>query len=115
LKEALFLSIWLRRQEAQVYQTRALVQGLVDIVTSLEGGKSSLGDTFQNYVEAVFPFARQQRKEMDEKMKEALKRETSKGIITFSPMSDKFLERKLKVLQLDEEFKQRMAARKGKR
>jgi hypothetical protein len=89
-----------------------LAQGLADVVLSMENGKENVSGVFRSYLEAVFPFLKTEHEAVEKRMKEALKKETAKGFITFKPVADKFLKQKVKTMQLDEDFKQRLATKR---
>ena len=119
MKEALFLSVWLRRQEAQVFQVRILAQGLSDLAAAALKGesKSTVGEIFKEYTESVFPFTKGQKNAKDDEMKAVMKREVDKGMLTFQAHPVSFLQKKAKTMQLPDDFKQRLAekAAKGKK
>lgn len=110
LREALFLTVWLRRQEIEVHRQKILAQGLSD-VASAGGGQSSVGDAFRKFIDAVFPFQKQAQADIDAKMKEVMDRQVAKGALTFSPMSLDFLKKKAKTLQVPDEFHQKLRQR----
>jgi hypothetical protein len=115
LKEALFLSVWLRRQEAQVFQVRILAQGLADLATK----ESHVAEIFKEYTESVFPFTKGQQDSKDAEMKAVMKREVDKGMLTFQAHPVSFLRNKAQeMLELPEDFKKKLAAKaaaKGKK
>ena len=97
------------------HQGRILAQGLADIALSMEGGKTNVSTAFKLYVEALFPFTRQQQEEQEKKMREVMKKEVEKGVITFKPVADRFLKQKLKHMELDDEFKRKLSERKARK
>jgi hypothetical protein len=110
LREALFLSIWLRRQEAEVLKTRLLAQGLADMA----GGSSNVISIFSSYLDAVLPFAKGQKQDTDKKMVAALKKEVAKGALVFSPASTDVLKKKAKTMRVPDDFAVKMQQRRLK-
>lgn len=110
LREALFLSVWLRRQEIEIHRERVLAQGLADVVGAL-GAKSSVIDAFTKYVDTVFPFNKQVKTDMDTKMKEVMERQVKKGALTFTPIAMDFLKKKTKTLSLPDDFQRKLRQR----
>lgn len=112
LKEALFLTVWLKRQEAEVFKTRVLAQGFVD--TSEDGAKGT-SDVFKRYVVAALPFLEKSQTASDTKMKETMEREVKKGVLVFNTPTSNPLIQRAKTMTLPDEFRQKMLNRKGKR
>lgn len=109
LREALFLTVWLRRQEAEVFKTRVFAQGFVDMS---EDGAKSTTEVFKKYVAAALPFMEKSQTDSDRKMKEAMEREVKKGVIVFNAPQANPLVQRAKVMSLPDEFRQRLAERK---
>jgi len=107
------LSVWLKRQEAQAYQARIFAQGLADVAVA-GGGKEQVSGVFKSYIEALFPFMRIEQAAKDAEMKQAMKKEIERGVITFKPVAEDFLRRRVKTMELPEDFKKKLAARRGK-
>ena len=104
------MTVWHRRQEAQVLEHRMLAQGLSDLAAA---GKvqSSVGEVFKKYLEAKFPWAKSVEAAKDEEMKEMMQRQVAKGVITFQPMSMDFLKKKAEVMQMPDEWAERLRER----
>lgn len=107
------MSVWLKRQEAQAYQVRILAQGLSDIALSLEGGKTNVPEIFKDYLSALFPFQKVDQDAKDAVMKEAMKKEVKKGMLTFKPMAMDVLKKKAKTMELPDDFKQKLASKRS--
>lgn len=107
------MSVWLRRQEAQVFQVRLLAQGLSDLVAKAGAGeKSAVGDIFKEYTESVFPFTKGVQAQKDEAMKAVMKKEVEKGMISFQAADMSFLQKKAQtMLELPDDFKKKLAAK----
>lgn len=76
--------------------------------------KTAVGDVFKTFIETIFPFAKGQQQEMEKRMRDVMKKEVARGVITFKPVADKFLHQKLKTMTLDDDFKKKIAEkRKG--
>lgn len=111
LREALFLTVELKRQEAEVLKTRVFAQGIVDLS---EKGAEATASVFQKYVAAALPFMKQQQDQTDKKMKEAMEREVKKGVIVFNPPQANPLMQRAKAISIDSETREKLANR-GKR
>lgn len=107
LKEALFLSVWLKRQEARIVEARILAQGLSDLI----GEKNNVAEVFQNLIVAILPYSKQEQVKTDEKMKEAMKREVARGVITFKTEGDSPLQKRAKVIREPDEMTKKMIER----
>jgi hypothetical protein len=112
LREALFLTVWLRRQEAEVFKTRIFAQGFVDID---EDGAKGTAEVFKRYVASALPFLEKSQTATDKQMKEAMQREVKKGVIKFSAPTSNPLVQRAKSMRLPDEFRQKMLNRTGKR
>lgn len=117
LKEALFLTVWLRRQEQRVQEQRILAQGLTDLIQAVREVKDEphIQEVFQKYIESVFPFLVKEEEEKRKRIKETLTKE-AEGIITFRPAGENFVRRQAKVMQMDDEWARKLrerAERKG--
>jgi hypothetical protein len=110
LKEALFLTVWHRRQEAQVLEHRMLAQGLSDL-TAAGKVQSSVGDIFKKYVEAKFPWMKSAEAAKDSEMKDMMQKQVAKGVLTFKPMSMDFLKKKAEVMQMPDEWAEKLRER----
>lgn len=116
IKEAAFLTVWLRRQEAVIHRERLLVQGLADLI-SLGGGKiDNVQSSFKTFINSIFPFQVEQQADKDKEMKQVMEREVQKGAITFTPMDTNFLKKKAKSMEIEDDFKKKLQekARKGR-
>jgi hypothetical protein len=113
LREAVFLAVWLKRQEAEAYQARIFAQGFYDLTVAMQG-KSNVDDAFKLFVEALFPFRDAKKEAKDAEMKEMLKRQASRGPITFKPVANDFLRERARRVTVPEDFARKLAEkRKG--
>lgn len=108
MKEALFLAVWLRRQEAEVYRDRLMAQGFSDLVGAM-GGKSNVEDAFQKLIAALMPYAAKEEGSKDRDLVATMKKHTEKpGVLTFKPVSTEVFNNRVKKLQVPDEFAQKM-------
>jgi hypothetical protein len=111
LREALFITVWLRRQEMEVNRTRAMVLAMMEITVKADNTKAS-GEAFKAFVESAFPFSIKHRGDVDKKMVEAMHKERVKGPILFTPQAmSNPLARIGKTVRVDEEFKKKLQDR----
>jgi hypothetical protein len=103
--------VWLKRQEATVFKERLLAQGLSDMVVAAGGKSDNVQEAFKQYLNAIFPFRESKQSKVDEEMKRVMEREIKKGPITFKPMPMNFLKKKAKMMQIPDEWSQRLAQR----
>lgn len=82
LREALFLTVWLKRQEQELQRTRLMAQGLMDITMALQR-ESSISPIFKEFMAALLPHTKKAQLEKDEEVSTRMRREVEKGVITF--------------------------------
>jgi len=107
LKEALFLHVWLKRQEQRVAEVRVLAQGLANA--------EHVNKSFQEFIEAVYPFAKDVKKDSDKKMLEAVEKEVSRGAISFTPVQNNILRDAAKKYVMSDENVQKLRDAANKR
>jgi hypothetical protein len=107
LREALFLHVWLKRQEQKVAEMRVLAQGLANA--------EHVGKAFQDYINTVYPFAKDVTKDSDKKMLEAVEKEVAKGAITFTPIENNILKNAAKKYTMADEDVQKLRSAANKR
>lgn len=105
------MTVWLRRQEAEVYKARIFAQGIVDLS---EDGAKATSDVFKKFITASLPFMEKEQMESDKKMKAAMEREVKKGVIVFNAPQSNPLVQRARAMSLPDEFRQRLAAKKEK-
>jgi hypothetical protein len=116
LREALFLTVWLKRQEAEVMKARMFAQAFAE----LGGGEGhEMKATVQNYkdlLSVMLPYMEQQRGNKDQEMKQFMEREVKKGVVLFQPQLDTRspLVDRAEKMALPDDFRQKLAARKKK-
>lgn len=96
--------------EAEIHKTRMLYLG---IAGSAAATASEAYKAYKDYMEASLPFSKNIRSLADDKMREMMKKEAQKGVITFNTMPNPLKARAAKLKQLDAETK-RIYTRKGK-
>jgi hypothetical protein len=107
LKEALFLHVWLRRQEIEVNKVKVLAQGLADLTAS-QGGNEHVIKAFKDFTAAVFPFAAQAQTATDKAMVDQMRKEVAKGPIFFKPMENNILRDTARRLAMPDDFKKKL-------
>lgn len=109
MREALFLHVWLNRQEQRVAEIRVMAQGLANA--------EHVGKAFQDYIKLVYPFAKETMAVSDKKMMEAVEKEVAKGAIMFTPIENNILKNAAKKYTMSDEAVQKLrkasANRKG--
>jgi hypothetical protein len=80
LKEALLLTVWLRRQEAEAQVVKVLATAGMT-----PDNATSVGGAFKEYWGVKFPFAAKVSKMKDREMTEMMKREIAQGPLRFTP------------------------------
>ena len=104
----MFLHVWLKRQEQRVAELRVLAQGMAN--------RDHISKAFQDYIETIYPFAKDTRAVADKKMMETVEREVSRGAITFTPIQNNILRDAAKKYVMSDENVQKLrnAAEKRK-
>ena len=100
LREALFLHVWLKRQEQRVAEVRVFAQGIAD--------RTEIGKAFQMFVETIYPFAKDAKSTSDKKIMEVVEREVAKGAITFTPIQNNILRDAAKKYVMSDESVQKL-------
>lgn len=103
----MFLHVWLKRQEQRVAEVRVLAQGLAN--------SEHLGKTFQDFIETIYPFAKDTRTASDKKLMETVEREVAKGAIKFTPIQNNILRDAVKKYTMSDEDIQRLRSSAEKR
>lgn len=110
LKESLFLTVWLKRQELELAKWRVVAQGMADA--------SKVGGTYLELVSAIFPFYGNLKKVEDQKLLERMQKEIAKGVISFTPILTNPFKDKVKRMSMPDETLQKLrsaATKRGKR
>lgn len=105
----MFLTVWLRRQEAEALKTRILAQGIIDIA---EHGSKAAESIYKSYVKSVMPYLEKAGIDKDEELKKVMEREMKKGIIAFNVEAPNPLLQRAKTMSLPDDFRQKLAQRK---
>lgn len=109
LREALFLHVWLKRQEQRVAEMRVIAQGMAN--------REHISKVFQEYINTIYPFAKDLTAASDKKMMETVEKEVAKGAITFTPVDTHILRDAAKKYTMADEDIQKLrssaAHRKG--
>jgi hypothetical protein len=106
LREALFLTIWMRRQEVELQKVRILAQGLAQ--TAEDGDIMTI---YKSVSEAIFPFLKTYTKSTDQEMIARMKKEVDKGVISFNEVNMSPLKRRASELGVSDDFKAKMQQR----
>lgn len=75
-------------------------------------GQTNVQEAFKLFVDALFPFKNEAQEAKDAKMKEVLKKQSAKGILTFRPVSNDFLHSQARKVSVPKDFAEKMAARR---
>lgn len=89
LQDALFQTVWLRRQEAELYRVRIMASGFMELIGAQGSQAKNTFDSFKGFMEAFLPFSKKLSAEKELKMKEFMKKETEKGMIRFDIIGGK--------------------------
>jgi hypothetical protein len=82
LKEALFLAVWLRRQEAELLRTKLLLFAIKGL------GEQELYETFSALVTATFPHIKKPSlRKKDKELYDVIEREAKAGPLSVTPIS----------------------------
>lgn len=114
LKEALFLTVWLRRQELEVRKGAMLVSAVGDLI--MKESSKHVVEAYKSFVDSAFPFAAKNRGDSDKELVAAMKKEAEKGAITFTPVSTPNpLQKVAKQMRLPDDFRQKLQERQQQR
>lgn len=75
LREAVFLNVWLKRQDIEMQRTRILAQGFLN--------PEGVAGAYEDYKKAIFPFIKTEKVTQDKELMEKMAKEVSKGPILF--------------------------------
>jgi hypothetical protein len=113
LQEALFLTVWLRRQEMEVRKGAMLVNAVGDLIQK-ESSKNVV-EAYKAFVDVAFPFAVKSRGQDDRELIEKMKKEADKGPITFTQIATPSpFQRTAKQMRLPDGFRQKLQDRATK-
>lgn len=111
IREALFISVWWRRQEIEAAKLRVLAQGLA--VISEGNNQKVISEAYQAAIQSLFPHTAAEPK--DKKLVEAMEKEVSKGPLFFAPVSMSSARASIKKMDVSEDFKKRLSEKSKKR
>lgn len=111
LREALLLTVWLRRQEIELAKVRVFASGFSDHFAKDNKGTV---DAYKEFVSSIFPFTAKQRVESDKKLVEAMQQEAQRGVLHFSAATLKPIQKAAKNYSVPEEFKAKMRDSKSR-
>lgn len=83
LLESVFLVLTKRRQEQEFLKARVMVEAT--LAPHLEG-KSKISDTFNDYMNAMFPYLAQQKSTQEDEMHQTLKKWTAGRAFKIKPL-----------------------------
>lgn len=107
IREALFLTVWLKRQEIEVRRLQVLASGFGDLLVGTS--TKTTAEAYRLFIDAIFPFAAKTRTDSDQKMVQMMRQEAQKGPITFSPINTPNpLQRVAKQMTLPDEFRKKL-------
>lgn len=110
LKEGLFLTVWLRRQEMEVRKGAMLVSAIGDLIQK-ESSKHVV-EAYKAFVDVAFPFAVKVKGESDKELVDRMKKEADRGPITFSQVATGSpFQNAAKQMRMQPEFRQKLRDR----
>lgn len=104
----MLLTVWLKRQDIQLNQTRALV------VAAAQG---KVEEAFNGYLKALYPWFEAQTDNTQKKLVDVMQKWTAQGPVHFRPVSSANpLRNKMKEFTVSDEFREKLrAGKKGLR
>lgn len=110
MREALFVTVWLRRQEQKVRESALFASGVADLIVRKDS--SNTIKAYKELVDAFFPFAAKERTKTDQELIDRMKKEADKGPIIFSiPQTQSPLQKAASKMRLPDEFRQKLQQR----
>lgn len=103
----MFLHVWLKRQEQRIAEVRVLAQGLANA--------EHLAKAFQEYINTIYPFAKDATEAKDADLKKAMEKEVMRGPLTFTPAQNNILKDAAKKYSMSNEDLQKLRNSAGKR
>ena len=100
LKESLFLTVWLKRQELELAKWRVVAQGMAN--------REEVGKTYLDLISAVFPFYKDIKKVSDQALIEKMQKEIAKGPIAFTPIMANPFRDKVKRMSMPDETMEKL-------
>jgi hypothetical protein len=111
LKDSLFLTVWLKRQEIELAKWRVVAQGAAN--------GAEVGGTFKDLIASIFPFMKDATRTSDKKLIEQMQKEVARGPITFTQINTNPFKDKVKKMAMPDETMQKLrkaaAARAGRK
>lgn len=101
MREALFLHVWLRRQEIEVNKIKVLAQGFAS-------GAEHVSASFKEFINSVFPFQKGSQKVEDKKLLEAMRKEVARGPLTFTPVETNMLKQRAATMAMPDAFRKKL-------
>lgn len=112
LREALLLTVWLRRQEIELAKSRILMAGFSDRFS--DSNKATI-DAYKDYIGSIFPFAARHQEEEDQKLIENVRKAAESGVLHFSVATLKPLQKAGKNFTVPDDFKERLRNKRNKK
>jgi len=87
--ESLMLLVWRMRQDIEVQKTKAIVQAVIASAAdaaNLDEANKRLSESWDQYLDEVFPFKRGRRVKADQLAIEYLKQEAARGPLRVIPL-----------------------------
>lgn len=104
--------MWLKRKEAEIFQTRILAQGVVDLS---EKGADKTAEVFKQYTQALLPFISKEQGKKDQELKAVMEREVKKGMITFNAPQANPLAQRARAISMPDEVRRKLLEAKERR
>lgn len=84
--ESLMILVWRARQDIELQKTRSMVQAVLAAASEAEEANNQLKESWQDFLDGLYPYQRGSRKRADDAAMEYLKREVAKGPLTVTPL-----------------------------
>lgn len=87
--ESLMLMVWRMRQDIEMQKTRAVVNAVIAASSAgeaAEGANKTLNESWQDFLDDMYPFQKGQRNKTDKAAIDFLKREVAKGPLKVVPL-----------------------------
>ena len=106
IREAIFLGVWLRRQEIESGKIQLLAQGILDVVVGKD--VSGTSKVFSSIVDLMYPHLKTLTSTKDADLKAQMEKEVSKGILHFSPVVMKSLKQTVHKITVPDSLKKKI-------
>lgn len=113
IREALFISVWWRRQEIEASKLRVLAQGLAAI--SDAGNHQVISEAYKAAIESLFPHTAKAAEPKDRALLDKMEKEVKQGPLFFAPISMSSAKASIKKMNVPDDFKKKLNEKSKKR